>query len=84
MCAHCISYNIWRTKISELHFSWTITVLFWIMHVDLWSPGVIENSAEEKGYLLNSMCDRTKFVVSSPTLNISAAVLAKILHQMLF
>merc|ERR1712194_590939 len=63
---------------SELHFLWPITVPFWIMHVDLWSPCLIENSAGEKGYLLNSMCDITQFVVSSPTSDISAAAVAQL------
>ena len=34
-CAHCIAYNAWRTRLSEVYFSWPITVPFWIMHVDL-------------------------------------------------
>ena len=34
-CAHCVSYNVWRTRSSELHFSWPITAPFWIIHVDL-------------------------------------------------
>ena len=27
-CAHCVSYDVWRTCMSELRFSWPITVLF--------------------------------------------------------
>lgn len=41
MCGHCVAYNAWRPRISELHLSWTITILFWIMHVDLWLPGTL-------------------------------------------
>ena len=47
------------------------------MHVDLWYPGLIDNSAGKKVYLLNSVCDITQYVVSSPTSYISAAALAK-------
>ena len=39
-CVHCISYNVWKSQKSEIHFSWLITVLFWIMLVDVWSPGL--------------------------------------------
>ena len=77
-CAHCISYNVWRSRMSELHFSWPITVPFWIMHVDLWSPGLHEDADGNKGYLMNSMCDITQFVVSSPTTDITAAHLAQL------
>ena len=77
-CAHCISYNVWRTRTSELNYSWPITVPFWIMHVDLWSPGSNTNDNGDKGYLMNSMCDITQFLVSSPTNDITAANLAKL------
>ena len=76
-CAHCVAYNVWRSRASEMHFSWPITVPFWIMHVDLWSPGVNEDMDGNKGYLMNSMCDITQFIVSSPTVDITAANLAQ-------
>ena len=78
MCDHCIAYNAWRTRQSELYFSWHITVTFWIMHVDLWSPGTTTDDAGHKGYLMNSMCDLTQFVVSSPTTDITSVALAKL------
>ena len=78
MCAHCIAYNAWRTRQSELYFSWPITVPFWIMHVDLWSPGTTTDDAGHKGYLMNSMCDLTQFVVSSPTTDITSVALAEL------
>ena len=77
-CAHCQSYNAWRNRRSELYFSWPVTVPFWIMHVDLWSPGVTTDSAGRKGYLLNAMCDISQFVISTPVFDISAANLAKV------
>ena len=48
------------------------------MHVDLWAPGQIEDTAGDKGYLMNSMCDISQFVVSSATTDITAANLAQL------
>ena len=77
-CAHCVSYNVWRTRSSELHFSWPIIVLFWIIHVDLWSPGLTEDSSGHKIYLLNCMCALTQFIVSSITTNTDSCTLAQV------
>ena len=75
-CAHCVSYNAWRTRFSELHFSWPVTVPFWIIHLDLWSPWYTETDKGTKIHLLNRMCDLTQFVVSSITHGIEAVALA--------
>ena len=48
-CAHCVAYDVWRSRASELNFSWPVTVPFWIMHIDLWSPGAIEDDTGKKG-----------------------------------
>lgn len=63
---------------SELHFSWPITVPFWIIHVDLWAPGLQEDDDGNKVYLMNSMCNISQFVVSSPTTDITVAHLAQL------
>ena len=34
------------------------------MHLDIWSPGNVSNKHEGGTYILNCMCDLTKFVVS--------------------
>ena len=47
------------------------------MHVDLWSPGLHEDADGNTWYLMNSMCDITKVVVSLPTTDIIAAHLAQ-------
>ena len=47
------------------------------MHVDLWSPGLNEDESE-KGYLMKSMCNINQFIISSLTVDISAAHLAQI------
>ena len=83
-CAHCIAYNVWRDRRSEVYFSWPVTVPFWIMHVDLWSPGDLTNDKGEKGYLLNALCDLTQFVVSIPTFNISAEHLSQLFMEHVF
>ena len=81
-CAHCQAYNIWRSRKSELYFSWPVTVPFWIMHVDLWSPGhAVANSTssgkQRNAHLMNSMCDLTQFVISSVTYDITALELSQ-------
>ena len=48
------------------------------MHVDLWSPGLHEDTDGNKGYLMKSMCDITQFLVSSPTTDIADAHLAQL------
>ena len=77
-CAHCVSYDVWRTRMSELHFSWPIAVPFWMMHMDLWVPGHQEDTDRNKEYLMNSMCDISQFVISSPTTDITAAHLTQL------
>ena len=41
-------------------------------------PGLIEGVGKEKSYSMNSMCDLTQLIVSSPTLDIDTASLAQI------
>lgn len=48
------------------------------MHVDLWSPGATLDTYGNTSYLMNSMCDITQFVISSPIVEIEAASLANI------
>ena len=81
-CANCVAYNVWRNRKSETHFSWPVTVPFWIMHVDLWSPGdVVLDKDGNKGYLLNAMCDITQFAVATPTFNTTAAHMATLFME---
>ena len=76
-CAECVAANAWRSRRSELYFSWPVTLPFWIMHVDLWSPGSTEINGK-KGYLLNSVCDLTQFTVSSVTYDTTALQLSQL------
>ena len=64
MCAHCVAYNIWRNRKSELYFSWPVTTPFYIMHCDLWMPGKLVDESGKTLQLLNCMCDLTQFVIS--------------------
>ena len=76
-CAQCVAYHIWRNRKIELYFSWTIMSPFWIIHTYFWIPGnASTNSRDNTGYLLNSLCDLTQFVVSIPTFDINTAALA--------
>ena len=81
-CAHCVAYHIWSNRKSELYFSWPITSQFWIIHTDLWIPGNYAiDSKGNTGYLLNSLCELTQFVVSTPTFDITAATLEKLFME---
>ena len=51
------------------------------MHLDLWSPGITTDATGKPGYLLNSICDLTQFVVSSITFNTEATVLARLFME---
>lgn len=61
-CANCVSYEIWRTRSSELHFSWPDILLFWIAHMDLerlivsFTTKVYQNLAKGLGMLLRITC----------------------------
>ena len=46
------------------------------MNVDLWLPGATANADGEKGYIMNSMCDLTQFIISSVTYKIDSTTLA--------
>ena len=83
-CAHCTAYNAWINRKSELYFSWTITTPIRIMHINLWCPGQILYSTGNKGYLINVMCNLTKFVISTPTYNITAENLANLFIEEIF
>lgn len=81
-CAQCISYHVWRTRKQELHFSWPVTIPFYIMHVDIWAPGNTPDAEGNPNYLFNSMCDLTQFVISSSiTSSTKAKVLAKVFME---
>ena len=50
---------------------------FYIMHVNIWSPGHLVDTKKYTIQLMNSMCDLTRFVVLSVVQNINAEILAK-------
>ena len=77
-CAHCITYASGRTRESELNVSWPITLTFWIMRMDLWLLEAMVNADGEKGYLMNSMCDFTQYIISSATYKIDSTSLAQL------
>ena len=67
-----------ENSVSEIHFSWHVTVPFWIMHVDLWSHGIIEDVDGKKIHLLDFMCDFSQFIISSITISTEAHILVRI------
>ena len=51
---------------------------FYIIHVDLWDPGIALSNNLAGRHLLNTMCDLTKFVVSTITIDTHAEHLVKL------
>ena len=66
-CADCFSYNVWRNTEQEIHLSWTLTIPFYIMHVDIWSPGNSRHGNKPGCHTFSTMCDLTQFIISSVT-----------------
>ena len=75
-CAHCVAYNVWRNRKSELYFSWPVTSTFYIMHVDLWATVTL---LDDSGQVIqmNCMCDLTQFVVSVLVTDTTSEILSK-------
>ena len=76
--------NVWRTWSSKLHFSWPITVPYWIIHTDLWSLRLTEDINGQELYLLSCMCDLTQFFISSITTSTDTCTLAQIFMSEVF
>ena len=79
-CAQCIASRTWKNRKHDLYFSWPVTVPFWILHCDLWSPGNIQDN-QGNSTVLNCMCDLTQFVVSSVTSDVTAPALSQLLME---
>ena len=47
-----------------MYFSWPVTTPFYIMHVNLWSPGKFIDDDGNTLQLMNCMCALTQFVIS--------------------
>ena len=78
VCTHYLSYNVCRNWKQELHFSWPVTIPFYIMHVELWNPGTDISNNSARRHLLNDMRDLTQFVVSTITTETHVEHLAKL------
>ena len=76
-CVHCVAHNVWRSRKSKLYFSWPVTLPFYTMHVDIWSPRHLIDTNTDTIQLMNLMCDLTQFVISSIVHNINAEIFAK-------
>ena len=63
---------------SDLYLSWPVIVPFWMIHMDLQSQDIQEDAKGNKGYLLKYMCDISEFVVSSPTVDLTATHLVQL------
>ena len=74
-CGQCIASKAWKNRKNDLYFSWPVTVPFWILHCDLWSPGATRDK-DGNFSVLNCMCDLTQFVVSSVVNDISSEALS--------
>ena len=76
-CAHCVAYNVWRNRRQELHFSWPVTIPYYIMHLDIWSPGNVLHSHKYWSPLLNCMCDLPQLIVSCMITDTKSEALSK-------
>ena len=81
MCGQCLAYDTWRNRKSEMYFSWPITTPFYIMHVDLWSPGKLVDDDGKTLQLMNCMCDLTQFVISIIVDDARSEILAKLFME---
>ena len=72
---------MWRNRKSELYFSWHVTTLFYIMHIDLWMPGKLINEDGNTLQLMNCMCDLTQFVISILVNDAVSEMLAKLFME---
>jgi hypothetical protein len=79
-CLHCALANSRKQAKSELMFGWPLDSPFCNVHVDLWSAGDVAGDGN-KEYQLNSMCDMTQFVISTPAIGIAAHELSTVFMQ---
>ena len=73
----------WRRYGQELMFSWPVSSLFVILHVNIWIPC---HHTDPNGYmaLMNTICKMSQFVVVIPVPNESSATLASFfMHHVL-
>jgi hypothetical protein len=80
---HCALAKSRKQVKSELMFGWPLDSPLCTLHVDLWSAGDA-NGDGSQAHLLNSMCDMTQFVVSTPAPVILAPALASVFMQEVF
>ena len=76
-CARCVAHIAWRSPKSDLYFLAPVTTQFYIMHVDIWSPGHLVDTYKDTIQLMNLMCELTQFFISSVLRNINTEILAK-------
>ena len=78
VCVKCVSYNVWRTRKQWLHFSWLVTILFYIIHLNIWSPGTELHNNQEGCHIFNTMCGLKQFIITSITTDTKVESLAKL------
>jgi hypothetical protein len=74
-CPECILSRSGTKPNSELIYSWPVSSPFFILHIDIWSPGESPSAYGFK-YLLVAMCDLTGFVMIAEISDTSAPTLA--------
>ena len=58
-----------------------MTISFYVMHLDIWSPGDVLKTHKDGGHLLSCTCDLTQFIVSCLTTTTKAEALAKLFME---
>jgi hypothetical protein len=79
-CPHCALANSRKRNKSEIMFGWPLDSPFCTLHVDLFSMGEVEGNGVQE-HVMNTMCDMTQFVITTPVPDTAAHVLAPIFMQ---
>ena len=64
-CPNCQLTFHWRRRGQELMFSWSLSILFAILHVEVWMPDKYIDIKSNMA-LINAICDISQFVVVVP------------------
>jgi hypothetical protein len=79
-CLHCALDNSRKRNKSEIMFGWPLDSPFCTLHADLFFMGEVEGDRLQE-HVMNTMCDMTQFVITTPFPDTATHVLAPIFMQ---
>ena len=80
LCSLCIIQRLENLK-GRIILSLSFTIPFYIIHLDIWSPGSALHTNQEVFHLLNTMCYLTQFVLLYIMTYTKVEALAKFLME---